>query len=392
MVKIPSDYTQGYEKARALEPEIATNYLAHTTVGDPAADAAVRELASLNRAEATLFISALMEQEDEDAFQDAPPALKALFEEMESPPDWVDFEAFTPGIRMFHRNSKLVLGAFVGGVLVEGFSTNISKSFFITGRVRDSGVRRLKQNNRHMIELFVPGGMDRGGDGWKLSVRVRLVHAQVRHLLTESEDWDREAWGEPISAAHVGFAISAFSARLLKHLDSLGAIFNDEERESFMAVWRYSGLLMGIPETILFRTEEEALRLFETGRLCEPPPAPEAASMAHSLVNSAPLVIGIDDPEARQSLTKYVFSVSRALIGNDLADSLGYPPGSTLGVLGWFRIQAKYERILDRFVPRGMRNRNFSNFTSLLEASMFDEAGISYRMPDHVYAEESSKW
>ena len=391
-MEIPTDYTQGYEKARALEPEIAANYVAHTMIGDPVADAAIEELASLERAEATLFISALMEQEDEDAFKDAPPALRAFFDEMESPPDWVDIDSFTPGIRMFHRNSRLVLGAFVGGVLVEGFSTNISKSFFITGRVRDSGVRRLKQNNRHMIELFVPGGMDRGGDGWKLSVRIRLVHAQVRRLLNESGDWDREAWGEPISAAHVGFAISAFSARLLKHLRSLGAVFSDDESESFMAVWRYSGLLMGIPETILYETEEEALRIFEIGRLCEPPPAPEAASMAHSLVNSAPLVIGIDDPHARHSLSRYVFSVSRALIGNELADALRYPSGKTLGVLEWFRIQAKYERVLDRLVPRGMRNRNFSNFTSLLEASMFDEAGISYRMPDHVYAEESSKW
>ncbi len=391
-VQIPSDYAPGYEKARALEPEIAANYVAHTTIADPTADAAVEELATLNRAEATLFISALMEQEDEDAFDDAPPALRALFDEMESPPAWVDLDAFTPGIRMFHRNSRLVLGAFVGGVLVEGFSTNISKSFFITGRVRDSGVRRLKQNNRHMIELFVPGGMERGGDGWKLSVRVRLVHAQVRKLLNESEDWDREAWGEPISAAHVGFSICAFSARLLKHMESLGAVFNDEERASFMAVWRYSGLLMGIPETILYKTEEDALRIFEAGRLCEPDPGPEAASMAHSLVNSAPLVIGIDDPEARSSLSKYVFSVSRALIGNELSDALRYPSGKTLGVLEWFRIQAKYERVLDKLVPRGMRNRNFSNFTSLLEASMFDEAGISYRMPDHVYAEESSKW
>lgn len=391
-MEIPSDYTQGYEKVRVLEPELASSYVAHTMVGDPVADAAIEELASLDRAEATLFIKSLMDQEDEEAFRDAPPALKALFDEMESPPDWVDLAAFTPGVRMFHRNSKLVLGAFVGGVLVEGFSTNISKSFFITGRVRDQGVRRLKQNNRHMIELFVPGGMDRGGDGWKLSARVRLVHAQVRHLLRESEEWDKAAWGEPISAAHVGFSISAFSARLLKHMESLGSVFNDEERESFMAVWRYSGLLMGIPETILFKTEEEALRIFETGRLCEPPPSPEAVSMAHSLVNSAPLVIGIDDPGERRGLAKYVFSVSRALIGNDLADGLNYPPGSTLGVLEWFRIQAKYERILDRFVPRGMRNRNFSNFTSLLEASMFDAAGISYRMPDHVYAEESSKW
>ena len=293
---------------------------------------------------------------------------------------------------MFHRNSKLVLGAFVGGTLIEGFSTNISKSFFITGRVRDQGVRRLKQNNRHMVELFVPGGLDRYGDGWKLSVRVRLVHAQIRRLMRQSLDWDADAWGEPISAAHAGFAITAFSARLLVHLKSLGAVFNDEERESFMAVWRYTGHLMGIPDTILYRAEEDAVKLFEIGRLCEPIPSEECASMANALVNSAPLVVGIDDPSARRSLVKYVFSISRALIGNQLAGELRYPRSSTVGVLPWFRMQARYERLMDRVIPTGLRNRNFANFTSLLEASAFDEAGISYRMPDHVYAEESSSY
>ena len=107
----------------------------------------------------------------------------SFFEQLDSPPDWKDTSAFVPGIRMFHRNSRVVLVGFVGGVLVEGFATNISKSFFITGRLRDQGVRRLKQNNRHMLESFLPGGLDRDGDGLKLSVRVRIIHAQIRHLL-----------------------------------------------------------------------------------------------------------------------------------------------------------------------------------------------------------------
>ena len=269
-MKIPTDYGPGYERARALEPEIASNYIAHTAIGDPEADAVVQELFKLDPGQSGRFIQAAMDG-DEETLAHAPPSLLDFFERIASPPDWVDFPSFIPGIRMFHRNSRLVLGAFVGGVLVEGFSTNISKSFFTTGRLRDQGVRRLKQNNRHMIEIFMPGGLRREADGWKLSVRVRLIHAQVRHLLNESGEWDHEAWGEPISAAHVGFAITAFSARLLMHLRSLGAVFDDEERKSFMAIWRYSGYLMGIPETILYEHEEEALRLFDIGKMCDRP-------------------------------------------------------------------------------------------------------------------------
>ena len=318
--------------------------------------------------------------------------MRDFFHEISTPPDWVDRDAFIPGIRMFHRNSQLVLGGMVGGTLVEGFSTNIAKSFFITGRLRDQGVRRLRQNNRHMVEIFLPGGLDRQGDGWKLTVRLRLVHAAIRRLMHDSDEWDHDAWGEPLSAAHLGFAISVFSARLLKHLANLGAIFDDEERESFMNVWRYDGHIMGIPETMLFRDEAEADRIFEIGGLCEPDPGMESASMAHALVNSAPLVAGVEDPHERQRLAKYVFSVSRALIGKKLADELRYPRSNTFGVLPWFRIQKRYENVLNRIIPGHRQRSSFSRFTGLFEISQFDEQGIAYRLPDHVYAEESSHY
>ena len=50
---------------------------------------------------------------------------------------------------------------------------------------------------------------------------------------------------------------------------------------------------MGIPDTILFRNTDGALKLFEIGRLCEHPPEAESIAMANGLVNSAPLIIGI---------------------------------------------------------------------------------------------------
>ncbi len=387
---MPSAYADGYEAARAVDAERARNYVAHTLIGDPVADALVEALEPLGQAVSGRLIQIGMDGGDESALREAPSALREFFEECATPPDWVDPSAYIPGVRLFHRNSRLVLGAMVGGTLVEGFSTNIAKSFFITGRLRDQGVRRLRQNNRHMVEIFLPGGLDRGGDGWKLSVRIRLVHAMVRRLLNSSEDWDYEGWGTPISAAHVGFAITAFSARLLTHLENLGAKFDDEERASFMQVWRHSGYLMGIPETILFRDEEDALELFNIGGLCEPPPDMESISLAHSLVNSAPLIAGIDDPRGRKKLASYVFRVSRALIGPSLADELMYPRYPTFGVLWWFRMQNRYDDFMNRLFTSRVKNNN--KLTGLLDVSMFDEGGITYKMPDHVHAEKSARW
>jgi len=391
-MQMPSCYSTRYEKARALDPKRASNYIAHTMIGNPEADAVIEQLAPLGPGKTMQFLRAAIEKQEESVLREAPPVVRDFFKRIESPPDWLNLSAMTRACRMFHRNSRLILGAFVGGTLVEGFSTNISKSFFITGRVRDQGVRRLKQNNRHMIEIFMPGGLERDGDGWKLSVRVRMIHAQVRYLLNNSEEWDTGSWGVPLSAAHVGFAITAFSARLLKHMKSLGAEYNNEERKSFMEVWRYSGYLMGIPETILFRDEQDALKLFEIGLMCEPPPALESIVMANSLINSSPLIIGVENPAVRRTLAKQVFNISRALIGDTLADGLMYPAGSTLGVLPWHRLQERCYRLVEKILPGRAQSNNFTRFTSLLEASMFDEAGITYRLPDHVYAEESSKW
>ena len=391
-VNIPTDYVPGYEKARAIAPAIADNYLAHTHIGDPLADTVAEDLAGFSTRETAGLIRAAMENEGDEALRDAPASFRELFREAETMPDWLDYSAFAPAVRMFHRNSQIILAAFVAGVLIEGFTTNIAKSFFITGRVRDQGIRRLGQNNRHMTEIFFPDGLYRDGDGWKLSVRIRLIHGQLRRLLNDSGEWDTEAWGAPISSAHLGFAISAFSARLLKHMKSMGATYNDEEYASFMAVWRYTGHLMGIPETILFRNADEALELYDIGLVCEPEAPIESIVMAHSLVNSAPLIAGMTDPVDRRNLAGYVYKVSRGLIGKEMAQSLMYPPVNTFGVVWWFMMRQRYGHILDKLLPGRRQDSNFSRFTSLIGTSLYDEDGILYKLPDHIYSEESSKW
>ena len=391
-LKIPSDYVASYERARAVDPIRARNYIVHTMVADPACDQMMAQLDAVPLRDADRFIRAAIENPDDPALHDAPAAVHTFVEELETVPDWVDYRAFTGGIRAFHRDSSACLAAMLGGVLVEGFSTSIAKSFFITGRLRDQGVRRLRQNNRHMIEILLPGGLETRGDGWRLSVRIRLVHAKVRQLFNDSDEWDTEAAGVPISAAQVGYALTSFSARMLQHMKSLGAKYDDEERDGFMAVWRYSGHLMGIPETILYRDYDDALELFRVGGLCEPDPGMECIALANSLVNSAPLVAGITEPAARRKLARYVFLVSRAMIGKPMADSLQYPPNHTFGVLPWFRFQRRYHQFLQRRLPKLSRESSFTAFNTLLEVSALQELDIDYTLPDHVHSEESRGW
>lgn len=391
ITRIPVDYIKGYQAARLVAPETAANYIAHTTIGDPQGDEVVDLLSSMVPGEQRRILRGCMDN-DASVLREAPQAVREFFEELSTPPDWFHGAATAPGIRAFHANSDLILQAFVAGVLVEGFTTNISKSFVITGRLREQGVRRLQQNNRHFIDIFLPGGLERYADGWKLSVRIRLVHAQVRNLLSKSAEWDGESWGAPISAAHTGLAAASFSARLLKHSESMGASFTKEERESFMLTWRYSAHLMGAPGSILPQTEKEALTLYDIAMLCEPPIDFESIIMANSLVNSVPLVAGITDSRERHELVRQVYAISRALIGDDLADRLNFPGRRIRGVLPLMRLQARFNRAKRRVLPGLSRSYRLNNFAHIISASAYDEEGITYDMPDHVYAERSQWW
>ena len=387
--EIPSDYIEGYEKAKAIDPDLAATYIEHLNVGDPEADAVIEDLISLGRAESARFINAAMEQQ-EDVLRDAPESLRAFFERLETRPDWFSPDEVLPGCRIFYRYPYVFTASLVGAGLIEGFVSNISKSFFYTGRLieGDQGVRRLKQNNRHQVELYLPGGLERQGEGWKLTVRVRLVHAQVRRLVGSQPDWDAGAWGVPVSAAHLALANTVFSARVLHHTGRLLLTrFSAEEREGMMALWRYVGHLMGVPEALLATSEEQAKQIFKIGMTCEPPPSVESVAMANTLVHAAPVLVNMGGADA-ENLVRRVYRLSRALIGDELADQLQYPKLNTWGQLLFFaleqRIKAAYTRL-----TKGHLAESFELMTQI---SNYEEEGISYKLPDSAYAELSKKW
>ncbi len=386
MEQPPRAYAESYAKARLYDEALVDNYIRHTTIGDPELDPIMEELSSsMSPSDLHRFIGAGIEQRDE-ILREAPQPLRDFFKNLEDPP-WLDYEAFRPGIRAFHANVDLMLVAFVTGVLVEGFSTLIAKSFKITGRVA-STKRRLQQNNRHMMDIFFPGGLLRDGDGWKLSTRIRFVHTRIRGLLAKSDDWNHELWGAPVSAAHLGFAISVFSKRLLEYSLMLGAKFSKEEYESVLAVWRYAGYLMGIPETILYTDGATAERMYKIGYMCEPPADADSIAVANLLIESIPSVADIQDPVERKNLVALAHRLSRALIGNKLADSFQFPKTfDLLPTLFTYRMKQRLQRFLksDQLIRSG-------NFTQLLQISVYDEGGLSYRMPDHVYTSKSGEW
>ena len=387
MLTMPEDYRAGHARARRLDREMADLYTLHTLLGDAAADAVALALEGAPMERQRDWLQRGID-DGAAAIPDAPAALRNLLAEADTPPPWFEASRTLPGCRAFHGNSEMFVGAFVGAVLIEGFSTLISRSFSITGRLVDQGTRRLKQNNRHLTEIFLPGGLERHGEGLKLSIRIRLIHARLRLMLSHSAEWDAAAWGVPLSAAHLGFAAAAFSGLLLERARMLGVDLTAEERESFMLVWRYAAHLMGVPPALQAGTEAEAMRIVRIGRQCEPPPDLESILLANGLVNAAPIVAGITEPAARRALARRIYAVSRALIGDELADRLRYPPSRNFGVLAALRLRNRADRLLRRAVPAFDRRRRSGQFTQMIGLSFHDAGDSGYRLPQILHAEK----
>lgn len=81
----------------------------------------------------------------------------------------------------------------------------------------------------------------------------------------------------------------------------------------------------------------------------------------------------------------------------DLAGESGlvhlmYPPDPSFGTLFIFRMKGEAREPSCQAGSREYGELELHQFASLLEASVLEETGISYRLSDHIYSEESSQW
>ena len=391
-MRIPSSYAAGYEAARAIDSRLADDYIRHTTLGDPLADRVVEDLAATC---APGEVHALIASALRDPFQlpdGLPDSLRELVAEVSVVPDWYDPELAQAAMRGFIRNSNIIPAALAGAAIVEGFSTLISKSFRIRGRITQNGVRRLRQNLLHLADQYLPGGMEPGGDGWRLTLRIRLVHAQSRMLLKDSDEWDTAAHGIPVSAAHIMLASVTFSARLLQHAKRLGAKFSDAEWEGYVHVWRYTAWVMGVPEAILFEDYDAARRRFEIGMLCEPVPDDDAIIMANSIVNSAPLLLGVKDPRERRPYAMFIYQVCRELVGDELADQFLFPPSQRIPQVPLLWLKHRMRRAALEWIPGFHKLDRGYDYMEMLDISNVGDFEQSYSLPTTLHDEASQPW
>ncbi len=318
--------------------------------------------------------------------------MRDFFESVETPPEWFSPDDVREGRRSFHANSDLFIPAFLVATL-RNLTTLMAKTFATTGRVLSPfAPRRIRQNVRHFIEIMLPGSMLRDSDGWKQSVRIRFVHGQVRRLIRANGVWDESRYGVPLSQAHMALASANFSARTLSDAIRTGAYMRPEAMDGYMQIWRYASTLMGVPEKLIFEGDfKQTLRFSALGHSCEPPVGQESQTTANTIVRSLPDIANRSDPAGREKMVVDGYRYARALLGNDLANQLGFPRQFFAKfVVPHFRSKRYAHRLAQWAFPGKTQRWRGNNFGFLLETSMLED--LSYRIPDRLKSTEAKPW
>lgn len=227
---------------------------------DELADAlvrAVREEKSLTMPQVRTALT-----EGVDAVPGAPEALRAFFAQLESRPAWVDDGLLARGGAAARRIGKdgfdiLAFGSLLGGYRSGGALQPLVR----TGRIGEETLKRVGETGQWWLACTAPGGMDRHGEGWRLSVHVRIMHAFVNYHLERDPDWDWEFRGVPINAYDRAGTIGSFSTSYLLQARVLGIRIPRKDADAIMHLWSYVGWLMGVEEQWLPRTERIGRRV-----------------------------------------------------------------------------------------------------------------------------------
>src|SRR5690348_2890138 len=134
-----------------------------------------------------------------EAVPQAPESMRRLFAQLERTPEWIDVERCNFGGATFLRcRLGFAALALLSLPLIYSWPAG-NKPLALSGELVHRASQRLKDTTRYVFAVCQPEGLARFSEGFAMTVRVRLIHAQVRRLLLQSGQWRSDAWGAPRS-------------------------------------------------------------------------------------------------------------------------------------------------------------------------------------------------
>jgi hypothetical protein len=278
---------------------------------DPLADEAVAEMASANKSQRERWIDAAFAGET----QDVPRALTLLTEAVKSHPVW-----FEPARSA--RGGEVILRSGLWGGLSLAYKSMLTaycspagvKPLAFSGRLTEDVARRIGETGRFVETVSAQGALEPDSEAVKVTLRVRLMHAQVRYLILLSGKWNADAWGVPINQVDMAGTALLFSSVLLEGLEQFGVAVSAPEREDVMHLWRTVGWKLGVHDELLALDFEQGRKLLDLILFTQEPPDEDCRALTAALLEGP--------NELQRTMNR---ALARRLLGDVRADALGIP-------------------------------------------------------------------
>jgi hypothetical protein len=255
------------------------------------------------------------------------PKLHELWTEVNTVPSWVDWAQIERGQDVFYRYGGPALTGLTYQSLLGGMgAARVVETLARTGGFNTKVARRrLFETTQHILQCTKSlDSIKPGGAGHASSVRVRLLHAAVRQRIMKLANqrpsyFNVEEWGIPVNDLDQIATVGTFCATLIWiSFPRQGIFLREQEKEDYVALWRYIGYILGTP-TEHFETTAKAKAIMESLLHNEVHPSDMSQILANNIIHCLE-----GQPPTFVSPDMLVAS-ARWLNGNELADALGLP-------------------------------------------------------------------
>jgi hypothetical protein len=219
-------------------------------------------------------------------------ALRAYIDEGSRLPDWTriaDVER-AEGVFMDYGPLSCVL-LFCASLPQCYVLPHLSEVLHLAGQLEAHTEHRIRQTAAMVFPVMMKDGLT-GADGGGIAqvLKVRLIHATIRHLILRgtpqdatgridpgapaggpanlqqallANGWDVPRQGLPCNQLELAYTLLTFSYVFLKGMRKLRMGLSQREEEAYLHTWNVAGHLLGIRHDLMAHTMQEAAAMFK---------------------------------------------------------------------------------------------------------------------------------
>lgn len=302
---------------------LSGTYAASLMWVDPLADAAAEALHPFHERWWAITLDLL---ERGDGASEAPGELRVLIASLPPEPtagQWAAMDAGSGPVA--HAGSRAGVVLQCASLFASCWSPPAARPFVVNGNALQLPGDRFALTGWWWMALHKPGGLRRAGDGYKATLRVRLIHAFLRRMAGGSGQWDRAAFGEPLNQGDLFHGVVTLSWLMLNGLQRMGCGLSHDEKEGYYAFWRHIAAVLGVHKNYVDMVNARDCESFwNLWMLTNAGPDAEAVARARKLLELLADAAGGNAAIRRLRRSMLNAAVHR-LLGRDIGDRLEVP-------------------------------------------------------------------